>query len=264
MALLRLWRRDIWRATALADDKPAAVPGEPPALVETKHNITLAGHSFDYRAIAETIGLTDGKGEPTAVGIHDRLSGRSRRPRNGGRSPSCSMAAPARPRCFLHLGALGPASSTRRRAGGAGSPVSLADNPSTWLAFTDLVFVDPVGTGFSRGKGKEDNPDKPFWNVRGDVNSLQRRDPALADPAPAVELPVSPRRRKLWRRCGRRRWRAACRAMSGSRSAGWCWSRRRSMRAILHPDISNTMAPTFQLPSFAATAAALAGQSRRA
>ena len=53
-------------AAALADDKSAAPAGEPPALVETHHNVTLAGHSFDYRAIAESIALTDGKGEPSA------------------------------------------------------------------------------------------------------------------------------------------------------------------------------------------------------
>ena len=51
-------------------------------------------------------------------------------------------------------------------------PVRLVDNPATWLGFTDLVFVDPVGTGFSRGKGKEENPDKPFWDVRADIASL--------------------------------------------------------------------------------------------
>ena len=53
-------------AAALANDKSAAPAGEPPALVETQHSITLGGHSLNYRAIAETIGLTDQKGEPTA------------------------------------------------------------------------------------------------------------------------------------------------------------------------------------------------------
>jgi carboxypeptidase C (cathepsin A) len=51
-------------------------------------------------------------------------------------------------------------------------PVHLVDNEASWLGFTDLVFVDPVGTGFSRGKGKEENPDKPFWDVRADIGSL--------------------------------------------------------------------------------------------
>src|SRR5258708_4228178 len=74
---------------------------------------------------------------------------------------------------FLHLGALGPRILDTPASGAVPSPpISLADNPSTWLAFTDLVFVDPVGTGFRRGKGKEANPDKPVWNGRDDVNSL--------------------------------------------------------------------------------------------
>ena len=50
--------------SAVADDKPA--PTEPPQSVETRHSVTLGNHSLDYRAIAETIGLTDQKSEPTA------------------------------------------------------------------------------------------------------------------------------------------------------------------------------------------------------
>ena len=49
---------------------------------------------------------------------------------------------------------------------------SLVDNPSTWLPFTDLVFIDPVGTGYSRGEGSEKNPDEPFWDVEADLSSL--------------------------------------------------------------------------------------------
>ncbi len=82
-------------------------------------------------------------------------------------------------------------------------PVRLVDNPATWLGFTDLVFVDPVGTGFSRGKGKEENPDKPFWDVRADIASLGAVDPAVADPARALGLADLSRRRELWRVSGR-------------------------------------------------------------
>src|SRR5258708_12814555 len=75
---------------------------------------------------------------------------------------------------FLHLGALGPRILDTPASGAVPSPpISLADNPSPWLAFTDLVFVDPVGTGFSRRKGKEDNPDKPFWDCRADATPLR-------------------------------------------------------------------------------------------
>ena len=245
-------------AAAFADDKPAAVPGEPPAIVETRHNITLAGHSFDYRAIAEAIALTDGKGEPSAsvftIAYLAEPVAAERRPVafvfNGG---------PGAASVFLHLGALGPRILETPASGAVPSPpISLADNPSTWLAFTDLVFVDPVGTGFSRGKGKEDNPDKPFWNVRDDVNSLG-----------AVI------RRWLTRH---QRWNAPVylvgESYGGLRAAAMARSLPRDVgvtvsglvlvspaldTAILHPDISNTLAPAFNLPSFAMTAAALAG-----
>src|SRR5437667_12636454 len=47
-----------------ADDK-APTPAEPPAYVETRHTITLGGRPLNYRAVAETIGLTDPKAAPT-------------------------------------------------------------------------------------------------------------------------------------------------------------------------------------------------------
>jgi len=241
-----------------ADDKPAAASAEPPASVETRHTITVAGRPLEYRAVAETIGLTDGKGEPTAsVFTVSYLA----EPAAGGQRPVAFVfnGGPGAASVFLHLGALGPRILDTPASGAVPSPpISLADNPSTWLAFTDLVFVDPVGTGFSRGKGKEDNPDKPFWNVRDDVNSLG-----------AVV------RRWLTRH---QRWsspvylvgesygglRAAAMARSLPRDVGVTVSGLVLVSpaldtAILHPDISNTLAPAFSLSSFATTAAALAG-----
>src|SRR5205823_10823787 len=159
-------------AAALANDKPAASAGEPPALVESQHSITLGGHSLNYRAIAETIGLTDQKGEPTAsIFTVSYLAD----PAVGERRPVAFVfnGGPGAASVFLHLGALGPRILDSPPTGAVPNPpYNLVDNPSTWLAFTDLVFVDPVGTGFSRGKGKEENPDKPFWNVQADIASL--------------------------------------------------------------------------------------------
>src|SRR6267154_454308 len=185
----------------------------------------------------------------------------SAEPAAGGQRPVAFVfnGGPGAASVFLHLGALGPRILDTPASGAVPSPpISLADNPSTWLAFTDLVFVDPVGTGFSRGKGKEDNPDKPFWNVQSDVNSL----------GAAV-------RRWLTRH---QRWtspvylvgesyggyRAAAMARSLPRDVGVTVSGLVLVSPaldmeILHPDISNTLAPSFRLPSFAATVAALGG-----
>ncbi|MFZ2008342.1 MAG: septum formation initiator [Stellaceae bacterium] len=169
-------------AVAAQDDaKPSSSPSREPAAeappplpahVETHHTIQLAQKSLDYRAVAETIQLTSAKGEKTAsiftiAYIADSKPGQTRPVAfffNGG---------PGAAAVFLHLGAVGPRIMAPSPTGAVPNPpVQIVDNPSTWLAFTDLVFVDPVGTGFSRGEGKDDNPGKPFWNVKSDIESL--------------------------------------------------------------------------------------------
>ena len=152
-----------------ADEKP---DGELPSRVATHHGIVFGDHRLEYDAIAETLPLTDAKGTTTATVftvayLTDATAGRNRALSfvfNGG---------PGAASVFLHLGALGPrVMQTLENGAVPGPPVRLVDNPATWLGFTDLVFIDPVGTGFSHGKGKEENPDKPFWDVHADIASL--------------------------------------------------------------------------------------------
>src|SRR6516162_2251252 len=152
-----------------ADEKPE---GELPARVATHHAVVLGDHRLEYDAVAETLPLTDAKGATTATiftiaYLTDAAPGHERPVSfvfNGG---------PGAASVFLHLGALGPRiMETSENGAMPNPPVRLVDNPATWLGFTDLVCVDPVGTGFSRGKGKEENPDKPLWHVRADIASL--------------------------------------------------------------------------------------------
>src|SRR5262249_18468219 len=81
---------------------------------------------------------------------------------NGG--PGASSA-------YLQLGALGP---WRLPLDGItpSSPPTVIPNPETWLAFTDLVFVGPVGTGYSRFINTSDEVRKQFWSVDGDIDVL--------------------------------------------------------------------------------------------
>src|SRR5215510_14326591 len=94
---------------------------------------------------------------------------------NGG--PGASSA-------FLHLGAVGPQRVEFPPDGTLPElPPRLVENEASWLAFTDLVFVDPVGTGFSRviepeksedGKEKRDDAADPkeFFAPKRDLESL--------------------------------------------------------------------------------------------
>ena len=152
-----------------ADGKPESAL--PPRAV-THHSMMLGGHRVDYDAIAEALPLTDRTGTSTAsiftVSYLVAAPGGAPRPVsfvvNGG---------PGAASVFLHLGALGPKVLDTPADGDAPTPpVRLVDNPSTWLPFTDLVFIDPVGTGYSRGEGGDKNPDAPFWDVETDLSSL--------------------------------------------------------------------------------------------
>jgi carboxypeptidase C (cathepsin A) len=152
-----------------ADEKPDA---ELPGRVATHHAMPLGDLRLDYEAVAEALPVIDTRGATTAsiytISYLADLGNDNQRPVsfvfNGG---------PGAASVFLHLGGLGPRiMETPENGGVPRPPARLIDNPATWLGFTDLVFVDPVGTGFSRGKGKEENPDKPFWDVRADIASL--------------------------------------------------------------------------------------------
>jgi carboxypeptidase C (cathepsin A) len=243
-----------------AQDKPPSPPQDPPARIETQHKIALAGGSLDYRVVAETIGLTTPKGDPSAAVftvsyLADAAAGRKRPVAfvfNGG---------PGAAAVFLHLGALGPRVLDTPATGAVPPPpFRLADNPSTWLAFTDLVFVDPVGTGFSQGKGKDDNPDKPFFNVRTDLDALGavlRRWLTRHDRWSAPVFLVGESYGGL---------RAAALAHSLAQDPGIAVSGLVLVSpaldvAMLHPKLGNVLAPALALPSYAAAAAAVAGGS---
>ncbi|MEL6440872.1 MAG: peptidase S10 [Cyanobacteria bacterium J06621_8] len=72
---------------------------------------------------------------------------------------------------WLHLGAVGPQRVVMEPNGfQPPPPYRLQDNAYTWLDRADLVFIDPVGTGFSRSINKD--KDKKFWSFKGDIKSV--------------------------------------------------------------------------------------------
>lgn len=143
-----------------------------PADSVTQHEITVGGKKLAYSATAGTIDLKDDEGETTAEIFYTSFTlanagDAERRPVtylfNGG--PGAASA-------YLDIGAVGPRVLS---FSGDGAPVPVSakvvDNPDTWLAFTDLVFIDPVGTGFSRALDP-DKAQKQFWGVAQDIDTL--------------------------------------------------------------------------------------------
>src|SRR5579864_4504258 len=142
-----------------------------PADSVTQHSIVTPAGKLDYTATAGTFSLFDQSGERTAAVFYTAYVVNSAVP--GSRPVTFAFnGGPGAASAYLHLGLAGPRLAEFGQNGHDGSSVRLVDNPETWLAFTDLVFIDPVGTGWSRGLGKGDNPDKPFWDVQRDIASL--------------------------------------------------------------------------------------------
>jgi carboxypeptidase C (cathepsin A) len=138
----------------------------------TKHTLALAGRTLDFTATAGSIRLFDDKGEPQADIAYTAyvLDGADPRTRpvtfffNGG--PGAASA-------YLQLGNAGPwrlAINTDAAIPSA-SP-DLKPNAETWLDFTDLVFIDPVGTGYSRFVATGEDVRKRFFSIDGDVRSI--------------------------------------------------------------------------------------------
>ena len=140
-----------------------------PANSVTEHSIDAPNGKLNYTATAGTFSLFDQSGERSAAIFYTAFVAKPNEPQrpvtfvfNGG--PGAGSA-------FLNLGLAGPRIAVFGN-GYDGASVHLADNPETWLAFTDLVFIDPVGTGWSR-------PAKPdggsaFWEVHRDAESMAK------------------------------------------------------------------------------------------
>lgn len=164
--------------SALAQTRPATMPAggakARPAdekLSITEHQVQVGGQILRYQATAGYLPVKDESGKEKAnfffVAYEKHGEEPERRPItfvfNGG---------PGAAAVWLHLGAAGP---MRVKMGDAlgeppSPPYQLEENPYTWLDVTDLVFIDPVGTGYSRPAPGEKG--EQFYGVKEDVASV--------------------------------------------------------------------------------------------
>lgn len=154
-----------------AAPKPApAVDIKEEAPVVQKHSITIKGKALSYTTTTGYMPIRNAQSGETEARIffiaYTLDNPPSARPLmfsfNGG---------PGSASVWLHLGALGPKRVKMLDDGlMPPAPYELVDNESTWLTETDLVFIDPVGTGYSRA-AKPEIASK-FFGVQGDLDSV--------------------------------------------------------------------------------------------
>jgi len=172
LALLAAWPA---AAQKPADPGPAAAadaPAIPPPVVSvTRHSGTFGGTRISYRATAGETYLKDKDGKPlAAITSYSYVKEGAVDPKrpvtflwNGG---------PGSGSLWLHMGAFGPKRvviPSDAKDDGA-PPYPVVDNVHSLLDATDLVFVDPVGTGFSRALGRTDP--KTYWGVTEDAKAM--------------------------------------------------------------------------------------------
>jgi carboxypeptidase C (cathepsin A) len=136
----------------------------------SEKEITLGGRKIAYAATAGTLSLFDQNGERSAAVFYVAYVAKgmdtARRPVtfvfNGG---------PGAASTYLNLGLAGPRIVDFGPDGRDGAAAKVIDNPDSWLAFTDLVMIDPIGTGWSR-TAKPDNG--AFFSVESDAEVLAK------------------------------------------------------------------------------------------
>ncbi len=164
------------------DEKKNDIP--PERTTVTSHSASIAGRSLAYRATAGTLIIRDEKGKPDASVFYVAytLDGdASKRPitflYNGG---------PGSSSIWLHMGSFAPIRvETSSPDATPPAPFHVIPNSDSLLDKSDLVFIDAIGTGFSKGlpKGKDengkpdkddDNPNKRFWGTDQDIDAFGR------------------------------------------------------------------------------------------
>ena len=142
-----------------------------PADAHAQQSIELEGKKLNYTVTVGALPVRDGDGKTAGQVVLTAytVEGDNRPVTfavNGG--PGASSV-------YLNFGAIGPKHLVAGNEGDSPSDAAtLVDNPGTWLDFTDLVFIDPVGTGFSRSNVPEAEAKKLFYSTTPDIEYLSR------------------------------------------------------------------------------------------
>jgi carboxypeptidase C (cathepsin A) len=156
---------------AAPDTTTAATPVPKETTAVTEHTIRIGGQAVAYRATAGNMLLKNDKDEPIGSLFYTAYT------RSDAHDPSQRPIAfvynggPGSASAWLHMGAFGPRRIvTTNAAPTPPPPYQIVDNENSLIDVTDLVFIDPIGTGFSKPVGK--GTGKDFWGVDEDAKSL--------------------------------------------------------------------------------------------
>jgi len=132
--------------------------------------VTIRGQSIPYSATVGSIVLSDSEGNPTADMFYTEYRRRDVEDKSGRPILFAWNGGPVAASVWLHLGVLGPRRIATDAFGKIVPPYDLVDNENSPLDRTDIVLIDPVGTGFSKASGSGSAED--FWGIEADARSF--------------------------------------------------------------------------------------------
>ena len=156
-------------APAFSEERPGVLKLLPQDAV-TEHEATIGGRKLDYTATAGMLDLFGQDGNQTGAIFYTAYTAK-----NAGANRPLTFAfngGPGAASAFLHLGLVGPRILDFGPQARDGAHAKLTDNPESWLDFTDLVLIDPIGTGWSRTAKADDAKD--YYSVGSDAQSIAK------------------------------------------------------------------------------------------
>jgi carboxypeptidase C (cathepsin A) len=160
-------------APPAAADKDKTPDKEPPlpADAHVTQSMQLGGKSLTYTVTVGTLPVYDKDSKKSGEVVYTSYT-----VEGSDRAVTFALnGGPGSASVYLNLGAIGPKHLKFGDQGDSPSdPATLTDNPGTWLDFTDLVFIDPIGTGFSRSLVSPDETKKQFYSTDADIHYLSR------------------------------------------------------------------------------------------
>src|SRR4029077_6534351 len=142
-----------------------------PAEKSVPQTVQVGGRTLNYTATVGTVPVYNAAGKKTGRVVFPAYT------MEGGERPVtfAMNGGPGASSVYLNMGAIGPKRVQFGADGNSPSaPVGPLDNAGTCIGFTDLVFIDPVGTGFSYAQVPEEEAKKRFYNAKTDIEYLSR------------------------------------------------------------------------------------------
>ena len=161
LTCLICWQSSYLFAQQKAEEETSDKPVELRAPSVTEHTITVDGESINYSATVGYMIQTDADSKPIGYFFYTAYT---KQDEDSVSRPLtfCFNGGPGSSSIYLHMLTIGPRKAVLLEDGNTPAPPPrMVDNVDTWLSFTDLVFIDPIGTGFSFPHPGADT--KQFW-----------------------------------------------------------------------------------------------------